>query len=131
MVRFYLDENVTERLADALISLGIDAISANRGHKGLDDATQLLIATDLSRALVTNNTADYLLLHRAWIVWSTAWNLDPVPRHAGIMLIHSASGYDYKRIASEIKAFADDIEAWGEIENRAFAWNATSGWHER
>jgi hypothetical protein len=127
---FYLDENVTERLADALADLGFDAISANRRHKGLNDAAQLLTAASLGRILVTTNTSDYLLLHRAWTSWSTAWGLDPVPKHAGILLMHTAPGYNYRRMADEIAGLMRDDNATEIFSNRAFAWNANTRWHE-
>lgn len=130
MRAFYLDENVTERLAEALADLGFDAISANRRHKGLNDAAQLLTAARLARILVTTNTSDYLLLHRAWTTWSTAWGLDPVPQHAGILLMHTAPSYNYWRMAEEIAGLMRDDNAPETIANRAFAWNVNIGWHE-
>jgi len=129
-VRFLLDENVTVRLVDALANLGIDAISANRDYKGFDDATLLLTAAELKRVLVTYNIIDFLLLHRAWLAWSSAWVLNAIPQHAGILLVHSAPGYDYARIAGEIKTFVDDEEHGVEIPNRVFAWNSSKGWNE-
>jgi hypothetical protein len=130
-VKFYLDEDVTVRLLDALAQFGIDAVSANTGHKGIDDPTQLLIARQLDRILVTNNTSDYLLLHRAWLRWSVAWNPFPLPKHAGILLIHSAPGFDFARTAWVISALASDLHDAAALQNRAFAWNPSAGWHER
>lgn len=130
MLRFFLDENVTERLVNALADQGIDAISANRDHKGSDDATLLLVATELRRVLVTYNVSHFALLHRAWIAWSTAWDLDPPRSHAGIMLIHPAPSFGYERMANEISAFATNLGQTTVLENRAYAWNSIQRWHE-
>jgi hypothetical protein len=128
--RLYLDEDMSERILDVLAGFGIDAISANRGFKGLWDPDQLLTAIGLERTLATSNTGDFLLLHRAWLAWSATWNLQTMPRHRGILLVHSAKGFDYIGIASVLKAFVDDHEV-DEIEYRAFAWTHRDGWHEQ
>ena len=127
--RLYLDEDMTERLLAPLAGFGIDAYSANRGFKGLTDPYQLLTAIRLGRTLVTANTGDFLLLHRAWLAWSAAWDLRTSPRHRGILLVHSAKGYDFVGIAGVLRAFVEDHEA-EELENRAFAWKHPEGWHE-
>ena len=127
--RLYLDEDMTERLLAPLAGFGIDAFSANRGFKGLTDPYQLLTAIRLGRAMVTANTGDFLLLHRAWHAWSLTWDLRTLPRHRGILLVHSAKGYDFVGIALVLRAFVEDHEA-EEIENRAFAWSHREGRHE-
>jgi hypothetical protein len=127
----YLDENVSEKIGGVLAALGIDAISANERYKGMDDPTQLLIARRLGRVLVTHNTSDFALLHQAWIIWSADWNVRPLPRHGGILPMHSATGYDPRHTAAEIEAFANDTTPRGSIENRAFRWREGHGWHER
>ncbi|MGH2534096.1 MAG: DUF5615 family PIN-like protein [Thermomicrobiales bacterium] len=130
MISLYLDEDVTERLADALSNLGIDVLSANRDHKGLDDPHQLLVAIGFGRAFVTYNTSDYLLLHQAWHAWSDAWDLRSTPNHRGILLIHSAQGYDVPRLAQVIHSFLSHLSTDAELDSRAFAWNPRRGWHE-
>jgi hypothetical protein len=130
VVAFFLDENVALRLAHELSEAGFDAFSANQAHKGLDDACLMIVATNLERVLVTTNTSAFLLLHRAWTVWSIAWNLDPQPRHAGLLLFHTASGYDARRMADEISDFVQERDEVFDLTNRAFAWNFCSGWRE-
>lgn len=129
-MRLILDENVTERLVDTLASLGIDAVSVNRDHKGSDDATLLLVAAELDRVFVTYNVSHFALLHRAWISWSSAWALDPLPVHSGMLLIHPAPGYDFNRIAGEISLLFAGVGQPATLRNRAFAWNAVRDWHE-
>lgn len=131
MIRLYLDEDVTERLVDALTLLGIDVLSANRGNKGLDDPRQLLVARELNRVLVTNNTGDYLLLHQAWRAWSDAWDLRSTPEHPGMLLVHSAPGYDVARVASVIHEILSRPDSQDDFVNRTFAWNPRLGWHEK
>src|SRR5690554_5464719 len=108
---FFLDENVTERIAGIFVVHGFNAVSANRNHKGLADGDLLLVAANLGRIFVTANTNDFLLLHRAWLSWSAAWRPRPRPRHAGILLIHSAAGYNYAQTAGEIIALAEKMSA--------------------
>src|SRR5689334_20251486 len=119
MVRLYLDEDMSLRLVKALSDLGFDAFSADSGYKGLYDADQLLVSRSLDRVFITNNTGDFLLLHRAWVAWSNAWGLAEVARHPGLLLIHSAPGFDARRVADAIKSFSNDGIAQPEnIENR-------------
>ena len=129
-MRILLDENVTERLADALIKLGIDAVSSNQDYKGSDDSSLLVIAAALDRAILTYNSREFALLHLAWIAWSDAWNVVPPPSHAGILLINSAPGFDSTRLAAEVASFATGRDQTHSLANRAFAWSSTRGWQE-
>lgn len=131
MLRLYLDEDVTERLVDSLHALGVDVLSANRGYKGLEDPDQLLVAADLNRTFATYNAGDYLLLHRAWRAWMSAWDLRSAPAHRGILLLHSAPGYGVERMAGVLCEFIRSFDRQESIANRAYAWNAQRGWHEK
>lgn len=130
-ISLYLDENMTVRLVRALADLDVDAVSANALNKGADDPSQLLVAGRLGRALVTNNTSDYLLLHHAWLRWTAEWRPNPMPRHAGIILMHTAPGFDYVRTAQVLAVLAEGLRDPTALANRAFAWNPAVGWHER
>ena len=58
MIAFYLDEDVTERLADLLITPGYDVTTTGRpGNKGHKDPQQLIIAANLNRVFVTTTPA--------------------------------------------------------------------------
>ena len=58
-MRFYLDEDLSPRVAAIGRSLGLDVVSAIEvGHRGLDDEDQLLVAARDGRCLVTDNRAD-------------------------------------------------------------------------
>lgn len=90
MVALFLDANVAARLAVELSARGLDAISANVALKALDDASLMFVASTLSRVLVTTNTSDSILLHHAWLTWTAAWDLNPAPKHSGLLLFHTA-----------------------------------------
>jgi len=124
----YMDEDVTERLTEALLRLGLDVTSVSRlGNKGLKDYEQLLIAAGLNRTLLTYNTEDFELLHGAWRMWSRAWNATTAARHAGILLIHSSKGITVPDIATAVHRFASNPPP---MDNRLFAWTSDRDWHE-
>jgi hypothetical protein len=128
VLAFYLDEQVPELLVTVLRSSGYDAVTANQlGNKGLHDGRQLLIATNAGRVLVTYNAKEFTLLHRSWQDWSSAWQVDDVARHAGIMLIYSSRGLGSQEIARAIVGFAGTTN---DQTNRLVAWNSTTGWRE-
>jgi hypothetical protein len=61
---WYLDENVSERLAILLVLLGYDAIGTTAaGNKGASDATQPLFALRSGRTLLAHNANDFELIH--------------------------------------------------------------------
>jgi hypothetical protein len=128
-VAFLLDENVTERLIMLLILLGYDATSVGRiGSKGWNDASQLLNATAIKHVVVTYDAEDFELLHQAWRRWSAAWNVDPLPRHAGILAIRPDKGLTAREVAEAIDAIA---QREPKLANRFFGWTRRAGWIER
>jgi hypothetical protein len=129
-MQLLLDENVSERLIDALTNHGLDAISANREYKGTGEEMLLLIAAILNRTLLTYNTTDFALLHRAWTSWSTAWNPDRPQTHAGILLIHSAPGFGSTQVAESVVRFATSFAQGTSVANRAFSLFSARGWDE-
>jgi len=61
MVKLYLDEDMSSRVAQALRSKGFDVISSHEvGNDGLSDEEQLRYATKEGRHLVTYNAKDFL-----------------------------------------------------------------------
>ncbi|MBX9626909.1 MAG: DUF5615 family PIN-like protein [Gemmataceae bacterium] len=76
MAALYADEHVRFSLADALRALGHDVLTARddgRAGQGIRDPLVLAPATQLGRAVLTNNRWDYHKLHRRQ------------PNHAGIV----------------------------------------------
>jgi hypothetical protein len=129
MPSYCLDENVSERLARALMDLGFDVTTVNRlGAKGADDATQLLSAAQAGRTFISHNVEDFILLQKAWISWSRAWNATAIARHFGILLLYPGKGVSVQRVA-EVVAELSDAES--HLENRLFTWNSAVGWRER
>jgi hypothetical protein len=128
VARFYLDEDVSERLLAPLQVKGHEATSAGKlQHKGLSDARQLLYAAQSQRALVTHNAKDYILLQDAWKSWATAWNALPAARHAGLLIVYTSKGLNATIIADEIDRF---VTSTNDLGNRLFAWHLADGWTE-
>jgi len=79
-VTFYLDENLSPRIAEILRARGVDVVSAHEvGNLRLDDRSQLRYATDAHRAIITCDIRDFSELTGEYI----AANLE----HAGIVLV--------------------------------------------
>jgi predicted nuclease of predicted toxin-antitoxin system len=67
MVKLYLDEDMSSRVAQALRSKGFDVVSSHEvGNDGLSDEEQLHYATKEGRHLVTYNAKDFLALANQW-----------------------------------------------------------------
>jgi predicted nuclease of predicted toxin-antitoxin system len=88
---FFLDEDLSYRVAEGLRRVGIDAVSATelgRSNRRLPDQQQLEYAAAEGRVLVTYNRADYQTLDIEWrnqglthpgILWCVDRS---IPRHA-------------------------------------------------
>jgi hypothetical protein len=96
-VRFYLDENLSPRIAEILRGRGLDALSAHEvGNTHLDDRSQLQYSARESRAIVTCDIADFAVL----AVDCVSANV----RHAGIVLVGATFRTD------EFSTIADAVE---------------------
>jgi hypothetical protein len=96
-VTFYLDENLSPRIAEILRARGLDVVSAHEaGNLRLDDRGQLRHATGTHRAIVTGDIRDFTELTGEFI----ATNVD----HAGIVLVPSTFPTD------DFAAIADAVE---------------------
>ncbi len=76
MAALFADENVHRGLTDALRVLGHDVLTAHeagRANQKISDADQLVYATSLGRAVLTNNRRHFHKLHQT------------SPGHAGII----------------------------------------------
>jgi hypothetical protein len=58
---------------------------------------QLLNAAQRGLIFVTHNRTDFELLHDAWRLWSTVWNVPPA--HAGILIIRQPPCMTYVQAA--------------------------------
>lgn len=79
-MRYYLDEDLSEKIAEIARCRGLDVLSAREcGNKGLRDDQQLSFAAGEGRCLVTRNRDDFLeattrFFERGW-------------PHAGVLVI--------------------------------------------
>jgi predicted nuclease of predicted toxin-antitoxin system len=73
-VRVLLDEHFSPEIARQLRDRGHDAVAVREelGIRGLSDLDVLALATTQRRAVVTENVADFMELHRAAIVTHTS-----------------------------------------------------------
>jgi len=99
-MKFYLDEDLSPKIADILRKNGVDALSAHEiGAVEASDLQQLEFAGKEKRCLVTRNRDDFIKLtlrffndHRA---------------HHGILTIpYTIPGDQFSRMASLLKTFA-------------------------
>jgi predicted nuclease of predicted toxin-antitoxin system len=68
-VRFLLDEDISQRVAEGLRRRDVDAVSvheAGRSGRRISDEEQLAYATAEGRAIVTYNRQDFQALDDAW-----------------------------------------------------------------
>ena len=98
MARLYADETFAWPVVSFPAAYGHDIERVqDSGRSGLDDARHLLYAAQHNQVLITHNTEDFLLLHRAWIAWGVSFS------HAGILAI--AQALPRSQIAHELFAF--------------------------
>ena len=99
-MRFYLDENLSPRIAAICRALGLDIVSATElGNVGLADSEQLQLASQDNRCLVTQNRADFIRL--------TVEFFERLEPHAGVLLLPDSLPSDhYSGIAQALHAYA-------------------------
>jgi predicted nuclease of predicted toxin-antitoxin system len=76
MVRFFLDENVPVRLARMLQDRDQEVLTV-RGSlmRDTSDDALLVYAVEHDYIFVTRNKDDFVLLHGAWVRWSSRWGI--------------------------------------------------------
>lgn len=100
---FYLDENLSPRIAEMLRARGLDVVSAHEvaGNTQLDDRSQLLYATGARRGLVTCDVEDFAELAGEFIAANR--------EHAGIVLVPpSFRTDDFAAIADAVAQVAQE-----------------------
>jgi predicted nuclease of predicted toxin-antitoxin system len=99
-VKFYLDEDLSPRIAEDLRKRGIDALSAHDvGNVQLSDREQLAHAAREGRCLVTRNARHFVVLSQEAIA-----RQEP---HAGIILCSSSlQGFEIRAIADALARVA-------------------------
>lgn len=127
-MRFYIDEDVHEQLAEQLSAIGHDTVNARQaGNRGRRDPWQFAFATLHRRTLVTANRRDFDLLHEAWIVWSDLAIATATGPHPGILVVPNGSELGLERLARIVDEFAQSGTA---PDNRLFRWHPKRGWHQ-
>ena len=131
MPAFYPDEDVHKSLIVEIQSRGHSLTQATANQR-LPDCNVLLDASISGGILVTHNHDDYLLLHRAWMLWPSHWRLNRQPVHFGILSIPQLrKPYPPGRTPVEV---VDEIEAivrsHSTLECRFFRFSFHDGWVE-
>jgi hypothetical protein len=99
-MRFYLDEDLSPKIAEILRRSGIDALSAHdAGICEVSDQRQLEFAATEKRCLVTRNRDDFIRL--------TVQFFNDQRPHWGVLIVpYTLPGNQFSRIASLIKRFS-------------------------
>ena len=136
LTAFYLDSDIGSRFSALLESRGDDVTSAAREmRRSATDDEHLLRAADQGRILVTHNWRDFLLLHQAWLRWTSAWGVER--DHAGILVIPqppdlpiARSAHDVARFIQSGRRFHNELYRRRVGGNRATweRWRLGVGW---
>ena len=104
-MKFYLDEDLSPKIAERVRDKGVDCISAHEtGMLGASDLEQLMFAAGQKRCLATKNRDDFIQL-------TLRFFNDGLP-HFGLLIIpHSIPGDRFSQIA---RAMADYAQAHPE-----------------
>ncbi|GJL49802.1 MAG: hypothetical protein NPIRA01_10290 [Nitrospirales bacterium] len=99
-MKFYLDEDLSQKIAERLRTRGIDTISAHEVMaEGFSDFQQLEIATKQKRCLVTRNRNDFIVL--------TLNAYHTQQAHYGVLIVpYSYPGDQFGRIAKALSQYA-------------------------
>ena len=98
-MKFYLDEDLSPKIAQILRKNGVDALSCHEvGMVGASDLEQLEFAAREKRCLVTRNRNDFIKL--------TLQFFNDHRPHYGVLIVPSIPGDQFARIARLLKAFA-------------------------
>ncbi len=99
-MKFYLDEDISPRVAEILRKAGIDAVSAHDvGLVGASDEEQFAEAVARKAALVTRNRDDFIAL--------TIRAYENLGSHHGLIAVpYSIPGSDFKLAARVLERFA-------------------------
>jgi len=99
-MKFYLDEDLSPKIAEILRKNGIDTLSAHdAGMCEASDQRQLDFAATQKRCLVTRNRDDFIRL--------TVQFFNDQRPHCGVLILpYTLPGDQFSRIASLIKKFS-------------------------
>lgn len=99
-MKFYLDEDLSPKIAETLRKGGIDVLSAHEvGMCEVSDQRQLEFAATEKRCLVTRNRDDFIRL-------TVRFFNDQRPHYGVLIIPYTLPGDQFSRIASLIKKFS-------------------------
>lgn len=99
-MKFYLDEDISPKVAHLLRKHGVDAVSAHDiGMAGASDEDQFAEAVARKAAFVTRNRDDFIAL--------TVQSFGSFKPHYGLVVVsHRIPGSDFKLLARRIESCA-------------------------
>jgi predicted nuclease of predicted toxin-antitoxin system len=99
-MKFYLDEDLSPKIAEILRKKGVDAVSTHEiGAVEASDLRQLEFAGKEKRCLVTRNRDDFIKL-------TIRFFNDHRPHHGILIIPYTIPGDQFSRMAALIKTFA-------------------------
>jgi len=99
-MKFYLDEDLSPKIAQILRGSDIDALSAHEtGRVAVGDLEQLEFAAREKRCLVTRNRDDFIRI-------TVQFFNEHRPHHGVLIIPHTIPGDQFSRIARLVKTFA-------------------------
>jgi hypothetical protein len=118
---FYFDNDVTERLWYRLRAGGhLVTLTKDRHATRAHDEQQLVTARELNATLVTHNYKDFLLLHRAWIMWARRWQI--AETHPPILVLPQ---HPEQNLQQYIEAL---LQAGALADNTLYRYRSETGW---
>jgi Domain of unknown function (DUF5615) len=130
VLRFYLDEDLSNDLAPALRALGFDVVHTRQlALTGQIDPRQLAFAVLERRTLVTANLDDFRMLHEAWLVWSAIEYGAAQGSHPGIIVVPNPNVMPASDMADLLDGYAREV-APEQMQNRFLRWRRGIGWED-
>ncbi len=110
MLRFYLDEDPSNDLAQALRALGFDVVPTPQiALTSQIDPRQLAFAVFERRTRVTANLDDFRMLHEAWLAWSAIENGAAQDSHPGIIVVPNPNAMPASDMADHLDSYAREV----------------------